>query len=201
MELFLATENTHKRDELKEILKGHTILLPSEKGISFSCEETGTTYFENAYLKAKTLYDTVRRPVLADDSGLSVAALDGAPGIYSARYGSTEEGVKRTDRERNEYLLNTLKKQPGQPQKQAFFVACLVLICGDYRFFCVQETVEGEITHTPRGENGFGYDPVFYLPSYGKTTAELSPEEKNRISHRGKAGKKIKLILDDPDKA
>jgi XTP/dITP diphosphohydrolase len=132
--------------------------------------------------------------VLADDSGLSLPALGGAPGIYSARYGSdlNAAGEELSAEERNSYLLSQIA---GRKDRSAFYVCCMVLIIETYRFFTVQETWHGEITDRPAGRGGFGYDPVFYLPEYGMTAAELSEDEKNRLSHRGKAAAMIDRLL------
>lgn len=194
MEVILATGNTHKARELQQILSPHKVLIPADLGINFDCEETGTTYLANAMLKAETLYKLAGRPVLADDSGISLPALGGAPGIYSARYGSDVFKRMLEADERNRYLIENLKDKDDW---SAFFVCSMVLMVSDYRFYTVQETMEGMITERVAGQGGFGYDPVFYLKKYNMTVAEISEEDKNRISHRGKAGKKIKLILDD----
>jgi len=194
MEILLATENMHKVEELRAIFSGDTLVTPKERGIDYYFEETGTTYFENAYGKAKTLYDSHELPVISDDSGLSVPALGGAPGIYSSRYGAPEAGKKLETKERNRYLLS---KMEGLEQREAFFVSCMVLILSEYRFFVAQETVHGIITEEPRGEGGFGYDPLFYLPSHDCTVAELPEEEKNRISHRAKAGARLRRLLSE----
>ncbi len=198
MELVLATNNPHKRDELEIILSPHKILLPSRFDIDFSFEETGTTYFANAYGKAEHLFYQLKEhnvdlPVLADDSGLSVYALDGAPGIYSSRYGAPAEKEKLPASERNRYLLSVME---GIEDRRAFFVCCLVCIFSEFRFYSVQETVEGRIHHTPQGDGGFGYDPIFYMPDLGKTLAELPEGEKHSLSHRGKAGKVLMHTLE-----
>lgn len=193
MEIILASGNRHKLFELKEILKGHTVLLPEDIGIDFDFEETGSSYLENSYGKAYALFNRINRPVIADDSGLSVAALNGAPGIYSARYGS-KDGVLLEAPERNLFLLKQLK---GMEDLSAEFICCMTLVLEENRFFVAQESFKGEITENSTGINGFGYDPVFYLPEYGKTLAELPEEEKNKISHRGKAGHRIARLLED----
>ncbi|MDC7220710.1 MAG: RdgB/HAM1 family non-canonical purine NTP pyrophosphatase [Spirochaetales bacterium] len=193
MEIVLATGNAHKAQELEKILSPHRVLIPADLGLDFDCEETGTTYLENALLKARTLSALTDKPVVADDSGISLPALDGAPGIYSARYGSEEAGRMLTAPERNAYLLKNLEDKDDW---SAFFVCSMVLMVSEYRFYTVQETMEGRVTDQDAGEGGFGYDPVFFLEEKGKTVAELSEEEKNLISHRGKAGAKLKLILD-----
>lgn len=192
MEIILASGNRHKLFELREILKGHTILLPEDIGIDFDFEETESNYLGNSYGKAYALFDQIDRPVLADDSGLNVAALNGAPGIYSARYGS-KNGILLEAPERNLFLLKQLK---GMDDLSAEFICCMTLILQKNRFFVAQESFKGEITKNSTGVNGFGYDPVFYLPEYGKTVAELPEEEKNKISHRGKAGYRIAGLLE-----
>lgn len=192
MEIVLATGNMHKKKELEQILSGHRILIPSDLGVDFDCDETGQTFMENALLKAETLYDLVKRPVLADDSGLCVQALDGAPGIYSARYGS-EGGVNLSDSDRNRLLLNNIQ---GTEDRTAFFVCAMVLITAPYRVYSVQEAFNGSIAEAPYGGGGFGYDPVFIDALSGKTASELTEEEKNRVSHRGKAGKVMKTLME-----
>lgn len=192
MEIILASGNRHKLFELKGIFKGHTVLLPEDIGIDFDFEETGSSYLENSYGKAYALFNRINRPVIADDSGLSVAALNGAPGIYSARYGS-KDGVLLEATKRNLFLLKQLK---GMNDFSAEFICCMTLVLEKNRFFVAQESFKGKITKNSSGINGFGYDPVFYLPEYGKTVAELPEEEKNRISHRGKAGNRIARLLE-----
>ncbi len=192
MEIVLATGNMHKKQELEQILSGHTILIPSDLGVDFDCDETGTTFIENSILKAQTLYDLVKRPVLADDSGLCVEALNGEPGIYSARYGS--DGVsKMSDTDRYELLLENMK---GKTSRAAYFVCAMTLITAPYKVYTVQETFDGSIAEKPFGGGGFGYDPVFIDALSGKTAAELTEEEKNRVSHRGKAGKVMNSLLE-----
>ena len=194
MQLFVATNNLHKLEELQPLFAGHELLLPSTMGIQdFNPEENGTTFFENARIKAEALYRLVKKPVLADDSGLCVEALGGRPSIASARYGAQNGTLLRAE-EKNKLLLSELF---GVEDRRCAFVCCLVLYYGVQRFFCVQETLEGEIGQMPRGERGFCYDPIVYLPQYGKTVAELLPEEKNSISHRGKAASKMAAILKD----
>ncbi|MDR2758473.1 MAG: RdgB/HAM1 family non-canonical purine NTP pyrophosphatase [Spirochaetaceae bacterium] len=191
MTIWFATGNLHKREELAAILKGRRIQIPSQGGIPFEPEETGATFLENALIKARVLYRRVLAPVIADDSGLCVDALGGRPGIFSARYGS--EGTKSLDAgERNALLLRELE---FTSHRSARFVCAMVLLLHEDRFFVVQETLEGEIIRESRGSGGFGYDPILYLPDKGCTVAELKEEEKNRISHRGKAGRVIGEIL------
>jgi XTP/dITP diphosphohydrolase len=194
MDIVLASGNRHKKKELEKIFSSHTLILPSELGISFDCDETGKTFMENALLKAETLYALAGKTVLADDSGLCVEAMDGAPGIYSARYGSEEGGPKLSDSDRNALLLSRLKDEKN---RRAVFVCCMALILDPFRIFTVQESFPGTIGLTPFGGGGFGYDPVFIDSASGKTVAELPEEEKNRISHRGRAGKRMNAILED----
>lgn len=193
MRLFLASNNSHKRQEFQKILSPHTVLLPRDEKIEFDFDETGTTYFENALGKARALFEQIRRPVIADDSGLSVPALGGAPGIYSARYGDAEKGRPLSYEEKIEFLLKNLS---GKDDRRGFFVCALVLYLDDYRFSAVQETLTGSIASEPRGTGGFGYDPIFLLPGGDKTVAELEEDEKNRLSHRGKAGAALRPHID-----
>jgi len=196
MKIWFATNNIHKKQELEAILN-LKVHIPVEVDISFNPEETGSTFCENALLKARELKKLLKNdePVISDDSGLCVDALSGRPGVYSARYGE-ENGKKLSSHQQNLLLLDEL----GDSQKRSARFVCAMVLLFDYdRFIIVQETLEGEIVKTKellRGEGGFGYDPVFLIPEYGKTLAELPAEEKNRISHRGKAGKQIcqKLI-------
>jgi XTP/dITP diphosphohydrolase len=183
----------HKVEELSAVLTGCTLRLPQDAGIDFSHDEIGHTYLDNALGKAQELYRKLCRPVLSDDSGLSVPALGGEPGVYSARYGSVPGSPPLETADRNRFLLARME---GLTDRRAFFVCCMVLILDEYRVFTVQETFPGTIAAAPSGSGGFGYDPLFYLASYGKSVAELPEEEKNRISHRGRAGKRIAAIID-----
>lgn len=189
MEIMLATNNQHKHREIQQMFPRHTILLPRDDGIDFFHDETGSTFLENALGKAVSLQKLSGRVILSDDSGLVVPALSFAPGIYSARYGDP----RYTDRERNSYLLKQLEHAVD---RRAWFVCALILLFDDYRHISVQERVDGEICHTPAGTEGFGYDPVFFLQEFGCTMAELSPEEKHRISHRGKAGRVLNRLVE-----
>ena len=196
MNIWFATNNTHKKRELQAIINTN-LKIPSEESIIFNPEETGITFYENAILKArelKKLLENKDEPVIADDSGLCVDALNGRPGVLSARYGETD-GKKLTSYEQNLLLLEELK---NSTMRSARFICTLVLLFDNNRFFIVQETLEGEIVKSKdfaKGEGGFGYDPVFLIPELGRTLAELSAEEKNKISHRGKAGRIISQIL------
>jgi XTP/dITP diphosphohydrolase len=194
MTLWFATGNLHKKQELAAVLADHTIKMPSDAGIDFDPPETGTSFVENALIKARALYRLTGEPAIADDSGLCVDALDGRPGIRSARYGC-EGGGRLEAAERNALLLAELG---DRPDRSARFVCAMALLLSGDRFFIVQETLEGTLVRTmeeARGNNGFGYDPILYIPEKGRTAAELSEEEKNAVSHRGKAGKAIARLL------
>lgn len=191
-EILLATANDHKRTEINRLMPGIRLSLPSEAGILFDVPEDGNTFYENALIKARFLHEKTGKPVLADDSGLCVDALNGEPGIYAARYGSVPGGPKLESADRNRYLLS---KMEHTENRRAFFVCCMVLVVDPYRVFSVQETVEGYITRQPAGSGGFGYDPVFFVPEAGKTMAELTEDEKNILSHRGRAGRVMLRIL------
>lgn len=190
MKLIAATNNAHKVVEFKRILEplGFTVLSQKEAGIHAEAEETGTTFEENAYLKAKAVYDASGLPTVADDSGIVVDALDGAPGVYSARYG----GPGLNDVDRYEKLLHEMEGVPDA-KRTARFVCAISLVLSPDKAFSFTGVCEGKIGHGPRGENGFGYDPIFMVGE--KSTAELSPEEKDKISHRGQALRKMEQML------
>ncbi len=195
IELVLASNNEHKHAEFCRLFPNARVLLPRDIGISFDHEETGETFFDNARGKALALFRKAGRPVIADDSGLCVHALGGAPGIMSNRYGAGPDGKLLETPKRNAYLLEKLK---GEKDRRAFFICCLVLVQDGERFVAVQETVHGVITEEPRGKNGFGYDPLFFLPESGMTMAELPDAQKDEVSHRGRAARRIGgcLLLD-----
>lgn len=183
MKVILASKNQHKLTELSAILSqlGFEIALESEYGLDIDVEETGTTFEENSFLKADAVMKASGLPVLADDSGLMVDALDGAPGVYSARYGH-----KASDKERMAYLLENMKDVPEE-RRGAKFVCVITCLFPDGRKIVARGECPGVIARAPHGENGFGYDPVFYLPELGMTYAELPSEQKNAISHRARA--------------
>ena len=191
MKLYIATTNQHKQKELERLFPGFDLALPMTAGVSFHYEESETNFLENAFGKATALFDSIRKPVLADDSGLSVNYLGGAPGVLSSRFGMQEKGKMLSDSEKVEYLL---EKMSGADDRRAHFICCMVIILDVDIFFIAQEVVEGQIAHQPKGGGGFGYDPIFYLPEYGKTAAELTGVEKDSISHRGKAAKALAEI-------
>ena len=198
-----------------ELLPEHTILIPSDENIDFNPEETGTTFYENSLIKARTLYDIVDCPVIADDSGICVDALGGAPGIYSSRYAGPSfmkgkpDGSKISQEEQNIFLIQQLNDAiaNGQLPKAAYlngerschYTCAMVLYCGTDRLFVAQETFEGTLIKDIKdqaGDGGFGYDPIVFLPQYNKTVAQITAEEKNAISHRGKAVRALKKIID-----
>ena len=183
MKVILASKNQHKLTELSAILSqlGFEIALESEYGLDIDVEETGTTFEENSFLKADAVMKASGLPVLADDSGLMGDALDGAPGVYSARYGH-----KASDKERTAYLLENMKDVPEE-RRGAKFVCVITCLFPDGRKIVARGECPGVIARAPHGENGFGYDPVFYLPELGMTYAELPSEQKNAISHRARA--------------
>ncbi|GMO31910.1 MAG: RdgB/HAM1 family non-canonical purine NTP pyrophosphatase [Termitinemataceae bacterium] len=191
MDIWLASSNKHKQKEVQGFLKDWTVKIPSDAGIDFDPAETGSTFLDNAFIKARDLYRLLAKPVIADDSGLCVDALNGRPGIYSARYGA-DNGEKLQDSDRNALLLREM--EPFS-LRSACFVCAMVLIVEKNRFFAVQETLEGEITKHFCGENGFGFDPIFYLPQKKCNLAELGLDEKNKLSHRGKALCAVEKVL------
>jgi len=192
MKFVLAGNNAKKLKEMNDILSSIGIEVVGQKELGFDVhtEETGTTFLENAALKAKEMSAVSVMPAIADDSGLAVDALGGAPGVYSARYGG-ESCVTDEDRM---YLL--LQNMQDVEQKSARFVSCVVCAWPDGRVLSAEGEIRGEIIDTPKGENGFGYDPVFYVAELGKTLAELTAEEKNKISHRANALIKLKVELE-----
>ena len=183
MKLIVASNNAHKIAELNAILSrlGMEVVSQREAGIQVEPEETGTTFEENSYTKAKAVLDASGMAAVADDSGLMVEALDGAPGVYSARFGGA---ACASDRDRLNYLL---QKMEGKENRAAKFVSVITLLTPDGRQVTARGECPGRILTEPHGENGFGYDPVFYVPEQGCTFAELPAAEKNRISHRARA--------------
>ena len=192
LRLLLATNNQGKVRELSSLISGNSweLTTPAREGIDINVQETGKTFEENATLKAVTYARASNLPTIADDSGLEVEALNGEPGVLSARYA----GEGTSDTERIDYLLAKLSGVPREERKARF--RCVMAIAfPDGRVELCHGECPGIITFEPRGRNGFGYDPVFYLPEFDKTMAELNFEEKNRISHRGKAAEKARELL------
>ncbi len=182
MKLIIASNNNHKLIEIKAILGGlfEEILSMREAGIEHETIEDGSTFMENAVKKAKEIAEISGCCALADDSGICVDALDGAPGIYSARFC----GHHGDDEANNRLLLEKLK---GRENRGAHYTCAIALVYPDGRQVCAEGYMYGQIGHEEKGENGFGYDPLFFLPEYGCTAAQLSPEQKNLISHRASA--------------
>lgn len=192
--IIFATGNENKLKEIRQIMKdiNFEIVSMKEAGINIDIEETGSSFLENAYLKAKTIWDITGGIVMADDSGLVIDYLNGEPGVYSARYMGEDTAYEI----KNAKILEIMKEAKGS-ERSARFVASIVCILPDGRDLSVIETMEGLIADKIVGENGFGYDPILYLPEYSCTSAELSPEEKNKISHRGKALKLMREKLEN----
>ena len=198
MKAVLASKNAHKLREISEMVSqyGIDLVLQSELGIDVDVEETGSTFEENSMLKAAAVMKKSGMAAIADDSGLMVDALDGAPGIYSARFGG--EACKN-DKERYEYLLKKLEGVPEE-KRTAKFVSVITLLYPDGSSVVARGECPGRILHAPRGENGFGYDPVFYVDEDGMTMSEMSPERKNQISHRARALQALAAKLEEAKK-
>jgi XTP/dITP diphosphohydrolase len=191
--LLLATTNEHKLSEFRSIFQELPFTLLSLRDVQqeMDVEETGTTFAENALLKAHAYARAANMLALADDSGLEIDALGGAPGIYSARFAGRETSYA----ERFRLILARL--QDVEPSQWTARFRCAIALAEPSGYSRVVEgTIEGRIAQEPRGENGFGYDPIFLVPEFGKTTAELTPAEKNRISHRGRAAEAARLLLE-----
>lgn len=192
--LLLATTNRHKVEEFRTILADipWQILSLNDLHLDMDVEETGTTFAENAALKALAYARASKTLALADDSGLEIDALGGAPGVYSARFLGSDTSYA----ERFRVILEQMRDVP-QPQRTARF-RCVITIAEPSGFHrSVEGTVEGIIADAPRGTHGFGYDPIFLVPELGKTTAELLPAQKHAISHRGRAAQKARTLLEN----
>lgn len=190
--IIFATGNQGKMREIQQIMADMDVEVVSmkEAGIFTDIEENGTTFEENALIKARAIAGKANAIVLADDSGLEIDFLDKAPGVLSARY----LGEDTPYEVKNAHILELLK-DVQQNERSARFVCSIAAVFPDGREFTTYATIEGEIALKSAGENGFGYDPIFFVPEFGKTTAELTAEEKNKISHRGKALTMMKEIL------
>ena len=191
MKIVLASKNPHKLVEINKITEkfGFELILQSELGIDLDVEETGTTFEENSFIKAEAVMKATGMPALADDSGICVDALNGEPGIYSARYGFDDT---LDDWGRLELLLKNTEHVPDG-QRQAQFVCVITMVTPEGQTIQARGEIHGELTREARGENGFGYDPIFYYPPMGMTTAEMPSEAKNEVSHRGNA---LKVFYD-----
>ena len=223
MTIWFASGNANKKKELAEILSAETegleLKIPAEAGLDFGPEENANSFLGNAFIKAAMLHRLLKEKgilreedaIIADDSGICVDALGGRPGVHSAYYGAPgttascgcgcedephehEEATPLTPKEQNDLLLKELGENPLRSGR---FFCSMVLYYSANRFFVAQETFEGEIVKETRGNGGFGYDPILYIPALGRTVAELTAEEKNRWSHRGKAARMIARVLTD----
>ena len=185
MQVVLASKNPHKLVEIKKILEKLDIqlVLQSQLGVDIDVEETGTTFAENSFLKAEAVMKATGLPALADDSGITVDALNGEPGIYSARYGFDDS---LDDWGRLKLLLKNMEQVPDD-KRHAQFVCVITLVMPDGRTVQARGEVHGMLLREAVGEAGFGYDPIFYYPPFGKSFAQVAPEEKNRVSHRARA--------------
>lgn len=185
MKVVLASKNPHKLVEIRKITEkfGMELVLESELGVDIEVEETGTTFEENSFLKANAVMEATGLPALADDSGICVDALGGAPGIYSARYGFDDS---LDDFGRLQLLLKNTEQVPDG-DRQAQFVCVITFVTPDGKAIQARGEVHGELLRAPAGEGGFGYDPIFYYPPFGKSLAQVSPAEKNSVSHRANA--------------
>ena len=193
--IIVATGNQNKMKEIREIIKRDDIEFVSlkDEGLQdIEIVEDGKTFEENAVIKAKTIADITKNIVIADDSGLEVDYLDKSPGVYSARY----MGEDTPYTIKNNHIIELLKDAKGE-ERSARFVCVIACVMPDGETFTTRGTIEGRIGYEEKGENGFGYDPIFYLPERGCTTAELPPEQKNEISHRGRALKAMYKKLED----
>ncbi len=192
--MIFATGNEGKLKEIRDILGdiGEEIISMKEAGIDIDIEENGTTFEENAIIKAKAIMEMTGQLVLADDSGLEVDALNKEPGIYSARYlgKDTSYDIK------NQNIIDRLEGVEGS-DRSARFVCAIAAAFPDGEVIVTRGTIEGVIAHKPAGTNGFGFDPIVYVPEYGMTTGEMEPDAKNLISHRGKALREMKKILEE----
>ena len=190
--IILASNNKDKVKEVKEILKGYNVISLKDAGINLDVEENGTTFEENALIKARAVCKLTGQLTMADDSGLEIDYLNKEPGVYSARYmgHDTSYDIK------NAKILEMLEDVPEE-KRTARFVCSIAVAFPDRDTVVVRDTIEGIIGYESAGENGFGYDPIFYVPELKKTTAQLSMEEKNKISHRGKALVKMANRLKD----
>ena len=185
MKVVLASKNKHKLEEISQITEkfGMELVLETDLGVDIDVEETGSTFEENSFLKAEAVMKATGLPALADDSGIAVDALNGEPGIYSARYGFDES---LDDWGRLQLLLKNTEQVPDE-RRQAKFVCVITLVTPQQEIIQARGEVHGMLLRTPAGQGGFGYDPIFYYPPLGKSLAELTPEEKNQVSHRANA--------------
>lgn len=220
MKIYLASSNKNKKREMSQIFPGHQIVTPADEGIEFDPEETGETFLENSLIKARALHIITGLPVIADDSGICVDALGGVPGVWSSRYAGPgfhrgkPDGQKIPQEDQNAMLIaelnaviasGTLDLEAGKKKglfkdgpRSAHYACAMVFLTGVDEYVSAVQVMRGtllEDVKDARGEGGFGYDPIFYLPGYKRTAAELSADEKNAISHRGKAARIIQAVM------
>ncbi len=200
--IIAATGNLHKMREIEEILAGSgiTLITMKQAGLDLDIIEDGETFEENALIKARAVAKASGKIALADDSGLVVDAMDGEPGIHSARWMGHDTSYDVKNREIIRIVDEACGKETGDitgPKRSARFVCAVAVVWPDGRERTAIGVMEGRIDTQIRGANGFGYDPIFFLPEYGKTSAQISEEEKNSISHRGKAFRRIRAILEE----
>ncbi|GGG86876.1 XTP/dITP diphosphatase [Staphylococcus pragensis] len=188
-DIVIASNNQGKINDFKAIFPNDNVIGISEVVKDFDVEETGTTFEENARLKSEAAAKALNKRVIADDSGLEVFTLNGEPGVYSARYA----GLDKNDEANIDKLLHNLE---GKEDREAQFVCVISMSAPGEPTQTFKGTVSGEITTERQGENGFGYDPIFFVPEKGKTMAQLTTEEKSEISHRGNAIKKLNAYLE-----
>lgn len=193
--IVLASNNKNKIREFREIFSDYNILSLNDIGFNAEIEETGETFLENSFIKAKTIHlflkdKNLDYDVVSDDSGLCVEALNGAPGVYSARYA----GIHGNDAENIKKLLKELE---GKDNRKAYFICSIVLYKSNGKYYDVEGKTYGTITNEKIGDDSFGYDPVFLSDDLGKTFGQASADEKNKVSHRGRAIKQLKLLLDN----
>ena len=194
--LVFATRNEGKLREIREIFQGIPVMTMDEAGVHLEIEETGTTFEENALLKARAVFRALSGTgdnvlVMSDDSGIEIDFLGKAPGVYSSRF----LGVDTPYEIKNRIILDKLAEAKGE-DRSVRYVCAIAAVTPDGREVCLRQTVEGYIREEPAGNGGFGYDPIFFVPEYGRTMAQLTPEEKNKISHRGKALRKMRDQLE-----
>ena len=196
-ELMIATSNTHKVEEFKKMLEPRGIVVKSLLDFEekFDIEENGTTFEENALIKARSIAEVMKMPVISDDSGLVIDAMDGAPGVHSARFLGHD-----TDYTTKNRIILSRMKDVEKEKRSARFVCAIGLVYPDGREMTFTGTMEGFIHDQIEGPNGFGYDPIFYYPPFKTTTANVSDEMKNSVSHRGNALKKLMEYLDHEEK-
>lgn len=190
--LLISSNNADKVRELSQIFAGlpFEIVTPADLGLTLEVEETGATFRENAALKARAFHEATGLLALSDDSGLEIEALDGAPGVYSARYHGLPNGEVK-----NRLVLQQMTGIPWE-ERDCRYVCEVAIVDEAGRLYQCRGTLRGKVAHEPRGHHGFGFDPIFYLPRYRRTVAELAPELKNRISHRARAAARARRVLE-----